>query len=195
MVKSVDRRGFSLTELLVVMAVMAVLLSLGTLVIRGIAASQNLGMAAGMIVDQLSLAQQYALTKNVQVRWQIFKVEDPRNKDPEAFRLMRTQFFDTKNRKWETLGKTPLLPIAVIGDPADSTLLQTSSLKAFNDVVFQSQGGLTKSGATIIFQPNGRTTLNPNDPHSLTLRNIRSPDDFITVKISPVTGRTRIFRP
>ncbi len=188
--------AFSLIELLAVMAIIALLVGASGLAIQGIGASRRIALAGSAVIDQLNLAQQTARSRNTPTRWQILEVPDNRTGDPAAFRFIRLQAFDPKARSWATLDRQ-LFPIAICADtntsPKASTLLDLTG--NVTDLTFGGQANQTARAAGIIFHPDGRTSLDPNAIHSLTVRDLRKSDDFITVQIDPLSGRTRSFRP
>jgi len=174
------RTAFSLIELLVVMAIMGILSALTFTAISGISSGRNLQMGGNMVLDQISLARQSALSKNARVRWQIISVRDGRNEDAAAFRRMQLEVFDPIARAWNPLTRSVTLPLRVVADPARSTLLTNSASGATN---------------TVMFLASGRTGLNPNGVYSLTLFDERKTNNFLTVQLDPISGRCRTFQP
>jgi len=172
------RSAFSLLELLVVMGIIAILATLAISAMGGISAGRNLATGGNLLLDQLSLARQTALTRNARVRWQIFSVADERNGDPAAVRRMQLEYFDPSARTWKMLGRRETLPITIIADPDRSTLLKNGA-----------------TSGTVTFLANGRTGLDPNAIHSLTLFDGRSASNFITIQLDPISGRCRTFQP
>jgi uncharacterized protein (TIGR02596 family) len=190
------RAAFSLIELLLVMSIIALLASASILAVQGITSGRNITLAGSMVLDQMSLAQQTALTKNTRVRWQIVEVPDNRTGEDESYRLIRLQIFEPSNRTWRTLNQQ-LLPISISADARQnfyfSTLLKDAH--QIDDLTYDGQRGASAAASSIVFLPNGRTSLNPSAIYSLTLHNPRKTNDFITIQVNPVSGRTRTFRP
>lgn len=175
-----SRTAFSLIELLVVIAILGILSVMTITAMSGVTSGRNLQMACNMVLDQISLARQSALSKNARVRLQIISIADGRNNDPPAFRRMQLEIFDPTSRAWNTLTRSVTLPIRVVADPGRSTLLTNSASGATNAVMFLA---------------SGRTRLNPNDVYSLTLFDARNTNNYITVQLDPVSGRCRTFQP
>lgn len=175
-------KGFTLIELLVVVALMAVLLSLSAIGFQGIRSGQNLKQGGTMVLNQLSLARQSAVSKNARVRWMVYSTKDDRTGDPEAFRKMQLEIFDPSAREWKKHTRAIVLPAAVALDPARSPILTNVSPGSSN---------------SITFLPSGRTELDPNrkPDHSLTLADLRNTNNFITIQLDPVSGRCRTFQP
>ncbi len=181
--------GFSMIELLTVIVIISILAALGAVGFQSIVSGRNIAMAGNMIIDQIALAQQTATAKNARVRWQIISVADNRNGDPEAFRLTRLQMFFPKTRAWQDIGSLKLLPPAVLVVSNESTLLTTNR-------IFPTQlpSGLSAQASSIVFFGNGLSDLNPNEPSSLTLRDLKNSNNFLTLQIDPVSGRLRTFQ-
>jgi uncharacterized protein (TIGR02596 family) len=186
-------RGFSLIELLVVVVIVMILAAVGTVAMQGVSAARNLTTAGSMVLDQISLAQQTALTRNTRSRWQIIEVPDLRTGEEKAWRLMRVQVFDPTNRAWQTVDRK-LLPVSVNVDPSTNASTLLANPQPVDDLTYGGEQGVSALASSIVFRPDGRTSLNPNSICSLTLRNPRKANDFITVQIDPISGRTRTFR-
>lgn len=192
--RAVSRQGFSLIELLVVIAIIGVLATLGFTAISDVLASRGLTSAGTILSSRLATARQTAIAQNARVRWELLKIPDPRNGDPEAFRLIRIRIFDPENREWTTHGKLEILPLGVIVDDADSTLLVSSHLTTISDLEYANFPP-TAEAASVDFAPDGRTLLDLNEQWSLTAKDPNRINDFLTIQIDPVTGSTRFFRP
>jgi len=172
--------GFSLIELLVVVAVIAIMAALSLPAFNAIRSGKNLSTGSDMVLDQFSIARQTALSKNARVRWQIISETDSRNGDPAGFRRIRLEIFDPAARAWKQHGRPTLLPLSITADPSRSTIVTNQSVGATNEVVFLS---------------SGRTSLDPNAIHSLTLHEGKGTNNFITLQLDPVSGRCRTFQP
>jgi len=151
-----------------------------------------------MAISQIALAKQVSAAKNARVRWQIVEIPDSRSGDAPAFRLIRLQFFDPSQRSWRTLGRQQILPVAVVADPAQSTLLttlDTNVVGTVSDLNYGGQSNAVAEAATVVFFSDGRTGLSPNSIWSLTFHDKKRTNDFLTVQVDPVSGSTRVFRP
>ena len=182
------RAGFSLLELLVVMAVLGLLAVLVVPSLQGILGGRNLENAANIVSSQLQLARQSALSRNALVQWQVIKVPDPRNNDAAAFRLVRCLIMESGSRQWKPLGRPEWLPSSywVDEDTARSPVLDQSTTAA----------GISPANspaAWVTFDGAGRATLSSSG-NWLTVVG-RNPADIIAVQIDPVNGRVRNFRP
>jgi len=186
-------RGFSLIELLTVITIIAILTSLGAVAFSNIASGRNVAISGNIIMDQMALAQQTATAKNARVRWQILSVPDTRNGDPAAFRLTRLQIFVPKSRAWLDIAPAKLLPLSVQAVTNLSTLL-TNEIVSVTDLTYDGRTGSNTPARSIVFFGDGLTDLNPNDRSSLTLRDVRNTNNFLTLQIDPVSGRLRTFQ-
>jgi uncharacterized protein (TIGR02596 family) len=68
--------GFSLVELLVVMAIVAILVGLAIPSISGMSRSYQLGAASDLLINQLTLARQAAVSKNHLVQVRLYHLPD-----------------------------------------------------------------------------------------------------------------------
>lgn len=181
--------GFSLIELLVVIAIVSLLTFVGVVGFGSIASGWRVKEGGNMIMDQLSLAQQTAISKNSRVRWQIVSVPDQRSGDPEAFRLTRLQVFVPAQRSWQDIGPGKLLPRSVFASTNGSTLLAADRVSAT-----QLPGGVDAPAGSIVFFGNGMPDLNPNGMFSLTLQAGGNTNNLLVLQMDPVSGRMRAFQ-
>lgn len=189
--------GFSLVELLVVMVIVVILLSLGMVGFNSIVGGQKLTNAESLMIGQMALARQTAISRNTRVRWQILKVPDRRNGDGEEWRLMRLQVFDPAAREWTPLGRLHMLPISIVAhsNTSYSTLLGAGNVTNVNDLTLDGKSGVTAPAVTVVFRSDGGTSLNPNAIHTLLLNDPKNPANFSSVQVDPISGAARTFRP
>lgn len=132
--------GFSLIELLVVCAIIAIVIGFtvpaATTLIRG----SQLTQASQVVADQIALARQTALSKNHAVEVRFYKFGDPETPGEDAtkpatgkFRGM--QLFEVlENGTTVPTGKIQILPTSVImNEGALSTLISDTSKQPFKD--------------------------------------------------------------
>jgi uncharacterized protein (TIGR02596 family) len=214
-------RAFTLLEMLVVIAIIAILAAVVVPAVAPVLRSSQMNTAGAMLVDELNFARQTALTMNrdVEVRfYQLVSTLDPKDKKYRAVQCLAATDRSTVKT---ALGNLKYLPEPVIiSDEKDKSGNIVSTLL---DHTNTSLSGLTRGQETIsgvadpvsyvsfLFRATGGTNLAPVTATAgsttgnwyLTLylgnasRNATTgiPDNYFTVQIDPVTGRTRVYRP
>ncbi|HSI87228.1 MAG: Verru_Chthon cassette protein D [Candidatus Methylacidiphilales bacterium] len=205
--------AFTLMELVAVMAIIAVIATLSLPAIMPMMRSSSLNTGAGMVVDELNLARQTALTENREVQVRLYKLPSSSDSSDVQFRAFRCFVKESEDPvQWKPLTKVRYLSDQVIfsADPKYSTLLDDGNA---------ARSGLSRSTETFpgssvpttyvsfSFRPDGGTNLSPIDPPLgnwfLTLHLAKDPknattglpNNYFTTQVEPVTGRVRTFRP
>jgi uncharacterized protein (TIGR02596 family) len=206
------RKGFSMIEILAVMAVMGILIAIAIPTVGPLLRASNINHAAGMITDELNQARQLALTKNRDVEVRFYQLPK-KSGGTKQYRALRTFFTNGGDAtKSKAIGKIKFLPDPVIISDASNF----STLLDYNN---PSRAGLVRSEEAIpaitdpvtyisfTFRANGGTNLSPVTPPVgnwfLTLyledapknASTQLPDNYCNVQIDPVTGRVRSYRP
>jgi uncharacterized protein (TIGR02596 family) len=213
--------AFSLVELLVVIAVLAILLAVGASALSQGGNSLSLTTTAGHVQGILDEGRQIALSRNkyVQVRF-LRKAGEDRYK-AISLHVGDSPFYGTTAEydTWEALGqlrqqgRTSFLPqtITIPGGAQTSRLLtDLAADTAFTRAGTSKIAGQSYEWVAFYFRPNGITDyqmLNglpysgTNAFFSLVIENEFAqstpdlPKNFSTLTLSPSTGRPVIFRP
>lgn len=207
-------RAFSLVELLVVICIIIVLAVLTIPAFSSMSRGSNLTTGGTRLVDQLELARQAAVTRNCSVEFRIYqlpKAGDPPNGVPEVYRAFQVFSLDADGTQTNALTRVAKLPdnVYIVPGEAVSSLLDTQQGTSPSLVTAPTKPlGEYPAGSyryvAFRFKPNGGTDLNaaPAKSWHLTLAltgdatgSLSVPDNFFTVQLNALTGRTRLFRP
>lgn len=201
-------RAFTLTELLVAIAVIGILAALIVPTFGPLIRSSNITKASSLINDEFNLARQLALTQNRDVEVRFYRLpsrNDPSNLQFRAFRSFQLDTRDPADSK--PLGKVRHLPEGVIiSDDGEtfSTLFKNASQPGRSGT--EEIPGIAGSTpyVSFSFRANGGTNLAPiADTWYITVytenapKNAKTqlPDNYFAAQVDPVTGRVRMFRP
>jgi uncharacterized protein (TIGR02596 family) len=187
------RAGFSLLELLAVLAIAAILTALTVGAFSSLA--QGTAVAAGgqMIADTLTEARQDAVSQNLAVEVRIYQ-------DAPGYDALQLYWIRADNT---TLPIHPLvlLPNTVIIDP---TSARSSLLGDVLAVIPPTDAGDPRFNAktrVFHFLPDGSTDLAVGTNWFLTVRAIAAndpthfPANWSCVQVDPATGRVQVLRP
>jgi len=202
-------RGFSLVELLVVVAIIVLLAALATGGLNNVARSSKLANAAQRVGDQIALARQLAVSRNLPVEVRFYKLPDfdSTTGGPTLWRGM--QLFISDGTATNAVSRPVFFPQRVIisANSAISPLLTTAmgaEITPTNNVGAYSTANVQYKSFTI--RPNGMlatsnslvdannflTLHQQNDP--MGADGIK-PANFITVQVNPITSKVTILRP
>lgn len=188
--------AFSLVELLVVIALLAILSVAAMPAISSGLGSITLGGMGQRLMDEIALARQTAIVKNRSVEFRIYQ-----NGEGD---LVRTAVVipaeGSRPEEWQTNGRE--FTTGVILDEEFTSAWSDSPQTENSTAGPGALRGLSFSAIT--FLPDGmvQTASPAADLLTLTLRNKNASDadtlpadNFITFVIDPLTGRVRLFQP
>lgn len=196
--------GFTLVELVVVIAIVVMLIAVATPYTLAALQSANLTSAGDTLMQKLAMAQQRSLTENRPIGLDFYYYTEDEIKGCHAMQMIA---YNPANNQ-----ATPLEPpvywnkqnvVLVEGElsPMFSTNQTAISTGQATQNPFQSLGATFRR---IVFYPNGSTSLRvPLRTAYLTLISTKSykadlstaPPNYYTVQIDPVTGRGHSYRP
>lgn len=201
--------AFSVVELLVVVAIIALLIGLVVTGFRSISAAASLSNAGHLANDQLVLARQTAQSRSRVVELRIYRVKGRDGQDP-AWRALRTVIQTEDQRTPTPLSRVQYLPTGIVFSPEIrySTLLSAENPHPSHDAAEDLPGQPATPYKAILFTPGGGTLLDPagtsgGDKWDLTLlpevgakpSGARPAKNFITLVLDPVNGHVKTFQP
>lgn len=190
-------KGFSLIELLTVVAIIVILVTLTIPAFQSIAMGSSLSRSGQIVADQFALARQMAISRNSQVQVRVVWLTD----SPAGYRAIQLWGQGTNLANFVPLTRMTVLPdgISMASNAALSPLLTDAATIKTNDV-FPGKGTLGYCGFR--FKSGGGTDLPFNATNAfLTVAYARNsnasalPTNYCIVQIDPVSGRAKTYRP
>jgi uncharacterized protein (TIGR02596 family) len=215
-------RAFTLVELLIVIAIIAIISAFAIPALNGMMKGSRLSEAANLLTDQISLARQFAVSKSKIIEVRFYRFPDPEQPgesvgDEKTWRYRGIQSFQiSESGVALPIGELARLPDTIIMNEKEklSSLLRTSESSPSHNTDPKLPRGVDYNYKYNLFRfyPDGSTNLSPTgDPdqgrwyitvHSLTdspissgKDNVAPPPNFFTVQVDPVSGTSKIFRP
>jgi uncharacterized protein (TIGR02596 family) len=174
------RRGFSLIELLVVLAIGAIILTLTIPAVNSVLSATSVTAAANQVLSTLTLARQYAITHDRNVAVYFFKYVSPVNGLPAAYRGMQAWELDVSPSatptsaalvatlpvtKFSSIGARTVLNDNIISGVCLSTVLNSAS-NTNGDALAPIPTSISAPGVStttpymaLVFRPDGSTSL------------------------------------
>lgn len=186
------KHGFSLVELMVAVAIIALLAGLAISAFNSVVISMNLNRTGQMVGDQIALARQEAVSRNTDVEVRFVAGND----DTSKYTSFQTWRLDAAGENAKPITKFEEFPLPIVINGELSPLLTKSNRSGTAN--FSSLRN--QSYKAVCFRPNGRldTSLGLDEAY-LTIQtrnaNVSSPDNYFTIQINPLTGRVSYYRP
>jgi len=214
------RHAFSLIELIIVISVIAILATFTIPAMNTILKGSYLSQGSGILVGQLNLARQQAISRNRQVEVRFYRFADSEipgeNKDdPSTGSFRALQLFEIRDGVALPIDKIQRLPGPVVfsyteTDEGISSILDGKSF--IRKAGFGTYGGadprlprvdLKYEYVALRFMPDGSTDRKATSKWFITVMEgnakqespNKPPANFFTVQVDPVSGTTRNFRP
>ena len=190
------RRAFTLLELLLVIAVIAILMVLIAPVLGTTVRAYNVTSATQTMISVLNRARQEAISRNRSVDFQLLKTS--RDSSPVAYIAMRHVILDefsSASGSNAVVNKTVWLPQGVvISEDSTRSDLATPPLQSTNVTL---PGGSTATASYFTIRPNGMiSTPTTVDTLKWTLTSAQGQtNNFSTIQLDTRTGIARLFRP
>lgn len=205
-------RGFSLLELLTVVAVMAIAVALIAAPVTQIARASGIGQAGDQILASLSQARQIAASRNRTVEVRFYKYSEASGASERAdgrFRALQLFVLDPSPQGPTTNAVTKIQPMPATVYIASSTALSslldpavTASTAGSTLGVEIPSRGLNYSASTFRVYPDGSTSFTNSQPMFVTVVPANTPDEatlppanYATIVLEPSNGKVRLHRP
>lgn len=196
-------KAFTLVELLVVIAVMALLMAMAGLTVPASMATQQLGGMARQLAADLDHAVLLAQKESVPVEVRFYRYPEKEGLGGEEYRAYQI----AKITGWASDGKPKLQftteaqkltgGVIMMGDPQYSTLLSKTPVKSGPD---DADLGMAYEYVSYLIRPDGRTNL-PRDAKTVftLVREMPEgsptdlPADYRSIVLDPVTGSVVLY--
>lgn len=206
---SIRTRAFSLIELVVVISVLAIIAAFSVPAVTSMLKGSSLTQSSQLLVDQLNLARQLALSKNTIIEVRFYRYSDPDSPgedvtNPKAGKFRAMQLFEVipsgaalPASKFNEFPNSVMLsanreaPDSGISSLLDKGPLKTSDDFAKKDSYHVSLPELPKGikkqydFVSFRFMPDGSTTLGPTTLWFLTIHGINDRQSTKDGKVGP----------
>jgi uncharacterized protein (TIGR02596 family) len=195
-------RGFTLVELLVVITIMAILISFSVPAFNAIGQAHKLTTGGEVVVAQLNLGRQHAITLNRPVELRFYQTPDPVTGQDEYNCVQLLSLLD--DGSLSPLGGVARFPEGVIiSSEAELSPLLSNAGVITGQALLGGEGGEAERDYTAFrISPSARPTLAGTfqDTFVTVLFAVdavdeSAPANFITIQVNPGNSTVRIYRP
>jgi uncharacterized protein (TIGR02596 family) len=188
-----SRRAFSLIELLVVMALVAILVVAAVPALNSVARGSNLNRAGQLVGDQITVARLTAVSRNREVQVRLYNLTNGLQSGWLGLQVWRIEQ-SSNGSSSVAASRLILLPEGVLIEPARSPLLGADNIVSGTEAL-PSRGSVAYQGFR--FRPNGAMSAGVSASNNyLTLRSAQGGEaNYYTVQVDPLTGKTTVYRP
>lgn len=205
----VSSKGFSLIELLAVVALISMLVGMSTFALKGNAGVARLASASGVCATLLDGARETAIVRKSPVAVAFFP------STPQAPAAVTALQYEHSTKSWSHISRWERLPTGVAFDPgqtldsnaalASNSPAVSSALPEMNYAGMSYSPGAADGYAYMIFLPSGALFQEHANPAVLHLvegamtgesfQRTGSSGQTVSLVINPSTGRVKIVRP
>ncbi len=203
-------QGFSLIELLVVLAIISILAVASLAAIQGTQSGVQLKGSGDAVIAELNLARQTASTRNLPVDFRIYQVPDSSGTIAHRVIGLVIQASMSGAATDEYVGKPVVLPgdVVVLPDKTYSSLLDTTASTTSAPIAGTESASApylvqNKPFVKFTFLPGGSINLDSTVPWCLTLANQHKKAgvnggpaaNYVAIVMDGQSGRASIFQP
>jgi|GEM_PF-817890 len=217
------RRGFTLVEILIVLALIAMLLFMIVPGLKDVFRGSKLTSVADQIMGDMNLARQTAIKESIAVEVRFYKFSNPDTRNEERFAayqcfrlaqdLNTPSDYTTKRIARPILEKVRTIAqgVTIVESEQWSTLLKDEAMKQDRERVrglIPGERDTEASYVSFLITPEGETNLDRSGAKQwyLTLVNeteyqaapnpaALKPNNFITLQVDPYTANVRRYQP
>lgn len=207
-------RGFTIVELLTVVAIMSILVSLGMVSLRGVSGGSNLSTSGSRLAGLLESAREEAILKRQPVAvTMLLSGSDDARRTFSALEYVPAN--GVAPASWKQVSRWETLPAGIVADVSSGTTANLSNAFSSDTSVTVSSvlPTLTYRGVSatpgsgygyLIFMPDG-TIYQASQSCALSLvqgswngssvQHTGDPNNYLQVVVNDATGRVKVIRP
>jgi uncharacterized protein (TIGR02596 family) len=200
--------AFTLVELLVVMAIIAILIAISMPATSSFLEASNLDSAAHQVADQINLAHQLSSSQNVTIELRLFKLAGATTAGYTAMQLGTYNSSGT----WTPINHLANLPRQIAISQSSTVSTALSAPEFATPLTMGANNGLISSATYVFFdfRPTGVLTPVLNavaatnmskyalvvlPARSAALTSLSTVKNYAIVQINPVTATPQVYRP